>query len=333
MKGDKSMNIQDKVMLVNLSISQWTARKFDKKASDAVADMFNAAHDQLKTSKSIIAKKHLNEITQTVHDTRTYHYKHTLPYDNAGAAILTTAVFPEYMAEISKLKTRFENAVNELIANYSGYVEEQKQEYTALGKLFNPSEYPNVDDLQRKYKMSVEFAPLPVGDNFKVMLDADTLKDIQADIEEKAAKSIETAMADLWQRAYKTISALKERMSDTGDKQKIFRDTIIGNIGELADLLPKLNITNDTDLNDLADVLKKDLAGLIPDELRQDKAKRADAVKKADEILARLNNRGVVQIETEPEEKHEIAEPEKTKTETKETGADITAKLAAAGII
>ena len=81
------MNIQDKVMLVNLSVSQWTARKLDKGASNATADMYNANHEHVRTTKSTIAKQHLHDIIKIVGEIRTYHYKHTLPFDNNGAAI------------------------------------------------------------------------------------------------------------------------------------------------------------------------------------------------------------------------------------------------------
>ena len=323
-------NIQDKVMLVNLSVSQWTARKLDKGASNATADMYNAAHEHVRTTKSTIAKKHLQDIIKIVGEIRTYHYKHTLPFDNNGAALLTTAIFPEYMAEIGKFKNKFESAVNKLIDNYDDYINEQK---TELGSLFNQSDYPSTSELRHKYKVSAEFAPMPVGDNFRVSLDAETLAEIKADIETKAQSCIDAAMSDLFKRAYDAIAALKERMTDDNGKPKTFRDTLIGNISELADILPKLNVTNDPDLSDLADTLKSDLSKLIPNELRQDKTKRRDVIKKADAILNKLNKRGgdtqnIQETIQAPDVPVEVIETEPIKNDT-----DMTAKMASLGII
>lgn len=283
------MNIQDKAMLVSLNISQWTARKLDKTASDTTADLHHADRSELSTYKSAIQKKHFDKIQKVVGKARTMHYKFTSPYAHSkGQAILATKMLPDYMQEGAALSREFSDAVAGFMSIYRDVQEEAR---TALGELYDDLDYPSEAQLARKYNLSFDFAPLPQGSHLQIAIGADELAEMQKDIEDKVKDSMQVALNDLWERVYRVTSALKERMTPEAGKDKTFRDTLIGNIAELADILPKMNISGDSDLDSMAAALKSDLASYDPEALRTDRGLRKEAAKKADAILARVSHK------------------------------------------
>ena len=78
------------------------------------------------------------------------------------------------------------------------------------------------------------------------------------------------ASRPLWmtcfQRVYDAVGRMAERLSTyepssaEDNAKNTFRDSLVYNVVELADLLPSLNITDDQRLTDLAKRLKADLA-------------------------------------------------------------------------
>jgi hypothetical protein len=284
--------IQDKAMLASLNISQWTARKMDKGASQTTAETYHAEASEISTYKSTIQKKHLDKIQKIVGKARTMHYKFTTPYTfSKGQAILATAMLPDYMAEGSKLIREFDAAVSDFMAVYADVRNEAKG---SLGDLYNDFDYPNEQQLRRKFSISYDFAPIPKGSHLQISISEDELAEMQKDIEEKVKDSMSIAMDELWQRVYQVTSALKERMTPQAGQDKTFRDTLIGNIAELADILPKMNITGDAQLDEVAADLRRDLAGYDPATLRVDRGMRKEAARRADAILDKVSRRAKV---------------------------------------
>lgn len=281
--------IQDKAMLASLNISQWTARKMDKGASKTTAETYHAEESEISTYKSTIQKKHLDKIQKIVGKARTMHYKFTTPYTfSKGQAILATAMLPDYMAEGSKLIREFDAAVEDFMTVYADVRNEAR---TSLGDLYNDFDYPNEHQLRRKFSISYDFAPIPKGSHLQISISEDELAEMQKEIEEKVKDSMSIAMDELWQRVYTVTSALKERMTPQAGQDKTFRDSLIGNISELADILPKMNITGDAQLDEVAADLRRELASYDPAALRIDRGMRKEAAKRADAILDKVSRR------------------------------------------
>ena len=56
------MNITEKAMLVRLSISQWTGKKIDRKATDEMCETNNVSSDWAKAEKYLVAENELKKI-------------------------------------------------------------------------------------------------------------------------------------------------------------------------------------------------------------------------------------------------------------------------------
>ena len=58
------MNLSDRALLVQLSISQWTARKFDKKVTNDVANTHGVASSAGRYNKALLP---MNDLLDRVH--------------------------------------------------------------------------------------------------------------------------------------------------------------------------------------------------------------------------------------------------------------------------
>jgi hypothetical protein len=67
---------------------------------------------------------------------------------------------------------------------------------------------------------------------------------------------------------------------------QIFRDSLVTNAVELCELLTKLNVTNDTKLENARKTLESLIVGVSPKDLREDEHMRLDVKSKVDEILS-----------------------------------------------
>jgi hypothetical protein len=277
-----SERLSEKAMLVRLSIGQWTARKKDKQATDTVIQEYQAGAESGYFSKALIAKEALETVSKLVNEVRTYHYAQTLPWTDEGLRILTAANFMEYSSKLREFRAGFEAAVDAFIDNFPGLVQQARLN---LGGLFNPADYPENGGLAEKFKFSVDIVPMPEEGDFRVKLNDEDIAQIRADIGAKAKTAADEAMRDLWKRLHKAVKHAADTLRDPDNK---FKNSLVGNLIELVDLLPRLNLTGDANLEQLRQEVRDSLCQYEPEELRKDPTARKDAAQSADDILAAM---------------------------------------------
>ncbi len=134
------MQLQEKAMLAFLTISQWTARKHDKRATQDVAQKHHVNGEAGRYHKVLIAKEELKEIQRIASSARSFHYENTLPWSDDGNRILTAANYFAYTTELQKLKAEFEAHASKFCQDYQTLVVNQM---SRLNDLYNPGDYPD----------------------------------------------------------------------------------------------------------------------------------------------------------------------------------------------
>lgn len=275
--------LKDDAMIVRLSVSQWTARKFDKGVTKQVASEYAVSDAVGRYNKVLIAKEALQSITQSVSQMRSFHYENTLPWDDGGGRILPSKNFLDYSKKMRELKERYENAVREFVANYDEYRENARQ---ALGRMFDPADYPTKSEIERKFGCGTDIEPVPFSGDFRVKLQSDDADRIKEELDARVKERVAEATRDLYVRLNDVVGKFAEKLSD---KDAIFRDSLVENVVELVALLPKLNVSNDPGLDALTKETKKKLLAFEPDTLRKDEAVREKAAKDAKAILDKMS--------------------------------------------
>ncbi len=278
MTTNTSTKLSNKAMLVNLNISQWTARKYDRKVTKKIEDDFNT-HDSGRFNKILIAQEKIKGIQKVAGEAREYHYEQTLPWGDNGARILPASNYMDYTSKIREFKSQFESEVSIFLDNYPTFKEDAKQR---LNGMFKEEDYPGYADIVNKYNFSMSVLPMPDAEDFRVDLQGDEVSRIQHEIELKVQEAQANAMKDLWDRLYEKVKRMADKLSD---EKGIFRDTLVQNTIDLCNVLPRLNITNDQRLEEMRREVETKLCGFTPQELRDNKHDRAEAAKDAQSIL------------------------------------------------
>ncbi len=113
---------------------------------------------------------------------------------------------------------------------------------------------------------------------------------MKRDIESHIEDQLHDAVGDLYRRLAEAVERVSERLGEDGEgKPMVFRDTMISNIRDLVDVVPRLNIFGDQRLARLCEEVKDRIVGVEPDSLRPsrtfDPAARARAKRDADDLM------------------------------------------------
>lgn len=277
------MNLSDRALLVQLSISQWTARKYDKKATQEVASAFNTAKDAGRYNKSLLP---MNDYLDRVHKKTTFirekFYKNTLPWGIEGTMMLPTSNYLQFMTDFRKEKNEWQSLVDQFVGNYDQLREDAKR---ILGGLYDDADYPSQSDVGRKFNIDMAVFPVPATD-FRCAIASDELSRIQQDVERRVADAQATAMKEVWSRLYDRVKHMAEKLADP---KAIFRDTLVENLQEQCAMLSRLNFMDDPNLETLRQQVEGTLASHHPDALRNDPDLRRDTAAEAKAIMDKMS--------------------------------------------
>jgi hypothetical protein len=278
------MKLSDKAMLAQLSISQWVGRKQDKKGTNELTTSHNTTNKWVRSNKSLVAEEKIKVIAKIAGEIRAYHHERTLPWNNNGQDILPVAIYMDYTSEIRAKVNKFDNAVDTFIQEYPAMVEDAKLH---LNGLYNAEDYPSASELKRKFKVSIDLFPMPNTDDFReCSLSAEEIEKIQKDSVALHNNLINKAVKDLWERLYVAIKSMADKLSCA---DAIFRDSLITNIQDLTAILPKLNITGDTNLDAFCSDAKR-ISNILPDLLRDNESIRATKASEAQALINKMKS-------------------------------------------
>lgn len=243
--------LNERAMLTVLSMSTWTARKVDKEVTHRTNQDHDAAADASRVNKQLVSKAALADIVTLRNSARSYHYARTLPWLDDGARILPAKIYDDYWRTIEGMRMTFDQKVSDFLSGYDDYVRDAER---SLGRMFKRGDYPSQSDIARKFGFGVRLLPLPNADDFRVSMSDDAAARIRADIEAGLQSAMGDAVADVFSRIHERVAHMVEKL---GDKEARFHSTLVGNIAELVELLPGLNITDDARIDQLARDMKK----------------------------------------------------------------------------
>lgn len=282
-------SISSSAMLVELSISTWTGRKMDKRASKDVTLQNHAATGVANVSKKLLGDcAELDAVTKFTANARNVHYSCTMPWSDSGLRLLPTAQYFKYHQEMTGLQIEFERRVRAFLDAYDWEIQTAQLK---LGTLFDANEYPTVDKLTDKFKFKMNYVPLPDAGDFRIDIEAEAKRELASQYADYYSSQFQSAMKDVWQRAYDAVSKMSERLDYTdATGKKIFRDSLVDNVVEMCDLMQVCNVTNDPVMQSAQQKLKQALQGVTPDALREDEYLRHETKAKVDEVKRIIDN-------------------------------------------
>ncbi len=285
---DNSISIASSAMLVELSITGWTARKLDKKVS-AEIDVSKGTQTQAGNyHKNLLAGTGvLDTITKYAANARAWNISQTLPWSDSGLRLLPVSNFITYKEQLNKLEENYNALVSKFIDAYPNLVTAAAFQ---LGNLFDRTEYPDADKIIHKFKFSYNFFPVPQSGDFRVDIGEDAKQEIALSCQHAYEDRLNNAMSESWQRLHKCLSNISERLTLNDDgSHKVFRDSLVENAHELIDLLKHLNITKDPKLEQARQELSNAILHHDADSLRGNLQAKHAVKHQVDSILSKFN--------------------------------------------
>lgn len=278
-------SIHSRALLVWLRISTWSARRYDKKVSAEVNAQHNASNDAGRYNKMLLpgdatAYKQLTALAGSI---RLQHYSNTLAWSDEGWRLLPTANYATYTQWLRDRQREFAIALNDFATDYPAL---RAQASRLLNGLYRDEDYPDVQDLRTRFSLDVSYQPVPAQGDVRVDLGADQITLIEQSIADRTDRAVADAMHDAWSRLHDVVSKIAERLSNP---DAIFRDSLITNAEDICDVLQRLNVTNDPDLENMRVRVRKELTRFSPETLRDVPSRRQETADKAASILSAMS--------------------------------------------
>lgn len=276
------MSLQNKALLVQLNISQWQARKFDRKATQDVANLHGVLTAAGRYNKALLPAtdllSHVHAKSQLI---RSAFYKNTLPWGIEGTQMLPSANYFSFLSDYRKHKAEWELLVSRFVAAYPSLIVDAQK---ALKSMFNASEYPDDNEIASKFKIDLAVFPVP-SDDFRVELDENELEEIKEDVDRRVKEASIGATKELWNRLREKVQAVHTKLSDPS---AIFRDSLFENLQETCTLVDRMNFANDEKLTERNKQINEHLAAVHPDTVRCDPDYRQQIANIAKEFITSM---------------------------------------------
>jgi len=281
-------SIASSSMLVELSISVWTGRKQDKRASEEVVAANRADKGVARVTKSLLgACDELDALQKFAANVRNSHYNSTLPWSDMGPRLLPTAKYFAYHKQFTALQDEFHRMVDAFI---NAYDLEVAQAQAKLGDLFDAREYPNAEELRAKFAFRLNYIPLPDAGDWRLDIGNEALASLRSQYETHYKAQLESAMKDIWTRLHDVLAMLSRQLSDKtedGKTPKIFA-SVFDRALEVLDLMETCNVTNDPNMQLMQRKLQQAFRGVTVEAVKDDAHLRRQTKKSIDEAIKAL---------------------------------------------
>ena len=284
------MSISSSAVLVELNISVWTANKLDKGATEAVLSNNSASKDSAQVRKNLMAgTDKRKKISDYAAKARLYHNQTTLSWSDKGARLLPTSLFLDYKSNMNVYQKNMNTMIEDFYVNYADLIDLAKHH---MGDLFNPYDYPSIEELRNKFGFRLVFSPLPEGGDFRLDIPKADMEELGEQYESAFNDRLKDAMREPWDKLHKTLTHISEKLTDVeGDDEtkKRYHDTLITNAQELCGLLSHLNVTKDPLLENARRSLELTMLGVDIEAIKESPDVRSSVKAKVDDILKKFD--------------------------------------------
>jgi len=276
--------ITERAMLAAVHISIWTAVKHDRKVSRDVADQHGAHQSAGRYNKQLLrGADKLDDLRTLAGQIRQHFYKITLPWSDEGFRLLPSNFYFDLMERMRGFEASFQQGVESFLAVYPQYIDQVRPE---LNGLFREEDYPSAEKLRAKFGVKLDILPIPSGADFRVQMSADEQARVSREIDASVRQSLARGTDDLWKRLREVVSHMVDRLNEPDSR---FHGSLVTNVFDLVEILPRLNVQGDEDLNRFAEQVKQRLCNYSAQDLKKHDLLRVTAAADAANLVAQMD--------------------------------------------
>ncbi|MCK9513676.1 MAG: hypothetical protein M0R28_20965 [Pigmentiphaga sp.] len=279
-------------VLVSLEITTWSARRLDKRVTKEATRREGADDDAGRFNKHLLGGKveSHSAVIAAAGAARVAHYRETLPWADEGARLLPIGNYFEYAKIVRDERAKFAAAVETFLQEYPNL---QADAARRLGAMYDPSDYPHVSDVAKRFTFRVHFSPVPAASDIRVDLPPEVTAHIERSVTARVENAVHGAVTEGWNRLAESVARIRDRlteiagMPEDGPAGRLHASIFAGAV-ETAETLKRLNVLGDPALDAMADRIVSELSGLDPKAIRKDPAAMSETAKRADDILSAM---------------------------------------------
>ena len=278
-------NLAKRAMLVTLETGSWSARTVDDDVTDEIGRQHEAEKDHGKYQKRLLSKEAVKAVNAIRQAARVYHNGITLPWQGQ-LRLLPVNLYESYRDTIADFAEQRIAARNELVDRLEEWKAEARER---LGSMFYEADYPDAEELREAYYLRAEFTPVPDVQHFVADLADEERAEVAGQIEQQIENRIAAANRDLHRRLYELALKVNESLG-----KGRFSEALYNRMVDLLDVLPRLNLSHDPELDGLVAKLRAAADSVNPKEMRTanrvfDEEKRDAFVEEVTDVQARLS--------------------------------------------
>jgi hypothetical protein len=195
-------------------------------------------------------------------------------------------LFDKYLTQMSTLRREAHVQLDRFVDAYPDLVVRAQANLAGLAK---PEDYPTAEQVRGLFKLTFDFSPIPAATAFTGLPDG-MLERLGAQLRKRQEAAVAASQAAMWERVRESITHLVDRLTDP---KTIFKANTVDGVRELIMLLPGFNCAGDDRVTTVVEDIKSMLYDVNAEKLRKNQNVRADVVKQAHAINAKLDQWGL----------------------------------------
>lgn len=250
------------------------------------ANTFHAEGSAISASKKLIDTNHpsYKAVTAILSQARRYWLSVTVPYPLNGIRLIRRSQVPIFNETMQRLRGELNLAVKSLQEAYA-VIRDQAQE--RLGDLYDANDYPS--SIEHHFTLTWDYPSVEPPDYLK-QIHPDIYKEMQDRAEARLQAAVAMAEEAFAAELQALVTHMVDRLTASDDgKQKVFRDSCLGNLKEFFRRFESMNIGSNEQLTQLVNQAKEIVAGVDVGELRKETDLRETVKGKLDEVKAVLD--------------------------------------------
>jgi len=276
------VSLASSAVLVEVTNSVWTGNETDNQASSEVVQAKGAADGVCNVIKKLMHDSEEHKALNRFMRGTINNGVRRLTYEWAGGIrLLPMANYQKFEAWWGECEGEYKRLLSNLKAVYPDYV--SNAAFASQGKLFNRADYPDVGELDSKYKLERRIIPVPM-DDFRVQVSQELADDLHKHYCKQAEAIANSIVNEQTNRFVEVMRRLhhscgfNESTTSNGEikvsRRKLVRETYEKAL-EMIDTFKQFNVTEDAQLEQLRNDLEKVLVGKTYEQVAESDMMRA----------------------------------------------------------
>ena len=242
-------NLNEYAILVAFHKKSWTPSARDARIEENTKER-EGYFGEARLYKQLVSKAWLEDFRANARLARKFHDESTLPWSDLGYQILVAANYQNYIETMSEFVMNSKRLVEELKDKWPDALAEARALWP--GDTFNDDDYPTVAEIDELFSLDWTERPVPNSGDFRLQdINPAMQKRMQEKLDADLTDAITEAIAAPWESIFGLITKIVAGLSD--EKKDKFEYTTLSNLASLVAIMPGLNISNDPNLQEIAD--------------------------------------------------------------------------------